>query len=208
MAVEVPEALGLDEWDAWEEKTRAEHPAWWFFHRTLQRKWDRFWARVRDAKWWVLHRVAPRHRYNLLRTGLPPGYYDLDERILHAVFNGLVGFVEVENPSVNYDSKLSTPREIGLERLDWEISLKCDESCNFKPGDEHYGEPTSQSLSAAEQKALYLWWKDVRPNRANPYDDCVPERDYKKIHDIEAAYDAEDEAMLVRLMKIRQSLWT
>jgi hypothetical protein len=31
---------------------------------------------------------------------------------------------------------------------------------------------------------------------------------HKKLQEIEAAYEAEDEAMMIRLIKIRQSLWT
>jgi hypothetical protein len=31
---------------------------------------------------------------------------------------------------------------------------------------------------------------------------------HEKLREIEAAYEAEDEEMMIRLIKIRQSLWT
>lgn len=34
--------------------------------------------RFDTIKWWLLHRFHPRHRYNVVRTGLTPGYYDVD----------------------------------------------------------------------------------------------------------------------------------
>ena len=28
--------------------------------------------------WWVVHRIIPRHRYHIVRTGLRPGFHDVD----------------------------------------------------------------------------------------------------------------------------------
>jgi hypothetical protein len=38
-------------------------------------------------KWWFLHRFHPKHRYNVVKTGLKPGYYDPSERIIFSVFS-------------------------------------------------------------------------------------------------------------------------
>lgn len=88
-----------------------------------------------------------------------------------------------------------------------------------------------QGLDAQEMISLYTWWKD-RVNRIDPYDT----EDYKiwakedpkmnkksvdyaayyqkkkdaikRVHDLEEAQNKEDELMLIRLIKIRNSLWT
>jgi hypothetical protein len=53
----------------------------------------RFFVWLDNLKWEVLWRVHPRHQYHIVRTGLRPGYYDQDERILHACMELLVEYV-------------------------------------------------------------------------------------------------------------------
>lgn len=50
-------------------------------------------SRLRDAYWWILHRIHPRHRYHMVRIG-PPGYYDPSERIFYACVEELRRFVK------------------------------------------------------------------------------------------------------------------
>ncbi len=100
-----------------------------------------------------------------------------------------------------------------------------------------YGKPTRQAESAKEQFELYNWWKNVRPKRPDPMDasgytayfdkrsddsdDFFSFLNHKSEEDqleqracsdlcekIEADYEREDEEMLIRLIKIRRSLWT
>jgi hypothetical protein len=100
-----------------------------------------------------------------------------------------------------------------------------------------YGKPTGQALRAKEIKELYIWWTTVYPNRPDPHDasgwtaycelsrlanggklnwgvDKSPELKkasrlaHKELQKIEAAYEKEDEAMMIRLIKARDSLWT
>ena len=143
-------------------------------------------------------------------------------------------------------------RELGLEYLDWEIELEKDPEMNPSKTEEEEKEfkekyphaHLTQWFCAKEQKEIYLWWKDIRPNRPDPheasgwsafcdknrhrmfkwkpvendctemYDELTPEekeeemRLLNKCWEIEWAYDKEDEEMLIRLMKIRLSLWT
>ena len=119
--------------------------------------------------------------------------------------------------------------KMGLEHLYWEIDLVKDESWGLKEGDAEYGESTKQAAMAQEQLDLYIWWKrrEIRIdpmdtsglnewyennprtsifeiNRTSPEYDILSKASYK----IETAYNDEDEAMLIRLMKIRSSLWT
>lgn len=100
----------------------------------------------------------------------------------------------------------------------------------------HEAVPTAQAEAAKEIEILYKWWKYERPLRPDPYevsgwsdicdrrrvkypDEILPEDDTKEekkesrkaldmIHELEAKYESEDEEMMIRLIKIRQSLWT
>jgi hypothetical protein len=122
--------------------------------------------------------------------------------------------------------------EAGLQHLEWETSLTDEEWLDEDK--KHEVKPTAQALVATEIIALYKWWTEVYPNRPDPYDlsgwsaHCKskrvrgigfmhddPEEDHvetRKILDknreIEAAYEAEDTEMLIRLIKNRNSLWT
>lgn len=134
----------------------------------------------------------------------------------------------------------------GIEYLEWEMSLITDDAWygndeeSIKKAKEagEYGKMTSQALAAKEQFELYHWWKHIRPNRPDPYDESGYSAYFKKLeevhgddffvgieeqtpemveesrkcsktcHEIEEAYEKEDEEMLIRLIKIRRSLWT
>jgi hypothetical protein len=126
--------------------------------------------------------------------------------------------------------------QAGLDHLHWEMSLKVDEDWGFSKDDPEYGQPTFQAKKAREILELYTWYKEVYSNRPDPHDVsgwselCERNREANKpfldfddrtaeeevesraildrLHDIEEQYHAEDEAQLIRLIKIRRSLWT
>ena len=153
-------------------------------------------------------------KIHMLKSDLPKGrYFDLDHRILHTLFTELCDFIEGEQASCFKDADEMAKytwvdgksREAGLDHIEWAMSLKHDEDSGIQPNDPDYGKPTGQALAAAEQKALYLWWKDERPNRLDPYAiKPVPANAF----DIEARQYDEDTEMLCRLMRIRGSLLT
>jgi hypothetical protein len=124
--------------------------------------------------------------------------------------------------------------EAGMAHLVWASSLTNDDFVN--PSDPEYGKPTRQAIAAREIIDLYVWWKHIRPQRPDPHDasgwtayceqrreqgrdffdfeDKTPEEAEmsKKALDmsqqLELQYEQEDEEMMIRLIKIRQSLWT
>lgn len=124
--------------------------------------------------------------------------------------------------------------EAGLEYLRWASTLTNEE---FLDEDEkHLAEPTYQAKAAKEIIELYTWWKEVYPKRPDVHDAsgwtayCESRRksgyDFFDMEDktsqeakqcrealdksqaLELQYEQEDEAMMIRLIKIRQSLWT
>ena len=123
----------------------------------------------------------------------------------------------------------------GLDNLRWQMNLVHDDTW-VGADDPNYNKPTQQAINAKEIYELYDWWVNQRPRRPDPYDaggwsaicderresgrdffdidDDTPE-EHKRRHaaldlsnKIEEEYEAEDEAMMIRLIKIRRALWT
>lgn len=168
----------------------------------------------------------------------PGRYSDLRERLLYGMMESLVDFVEVEKAWMQYIcddtdtvelGKRGRSAEAGLAHLQWETTLDDPALTENERSD-------AQAVAAREIIELYNWWKDVRPHRPDPYDvsgwskycdertsdehifdERIPRTEeedariskmLKSAHELETAYDAEDERMLIRLVKIRLSLWT
>lgn len=126
--------------------------------------------------------------------------------------------------------------DAGVEHLIWASGLKFDDDWGVDKDSEKYGQSTGQAESAKEILELYRWWKLERPKRPDPYDasgwsaycemrrekgydlfdmlDKTPEESemsraaLDKSNEIEAAYEKEDEEMMIRLIKVRNGLWT
>lgn len=165
-------------------------------------------------------------------------YMDLGDRIFFCMFDELVDYVEIEKAYCNVRwneeelKKMSwwqagiwrlrtyRDRHAGLDYLKWEMSLD--------DGLDH------QAKAAKEIYELYKWYTEVYPNRPDPYvesgwhDHCEdrtdrgigfletdPDEDVEeknkildRLREIEEQYEDEENEMLIRLIKIRKSLWT
>ena len=121
--------------------------------------------------------------------------------------------------------------QAGLDNLAWQASLIRDEQYTSLD-DPKFGQPTEQAVNAKEILDLYTWWTVERPKRPEPMeasgwsaycdqrraadpDDWVFSEDkidtkpmLDMMHKMEEEYESEDEAMMIRLIKIRRSLWT
>lgn len=124
--------------------------------------------------------------------------------------------------------------ESGIDNLKWQMSLTNDWLDDEHP-DRH--KPSQQAEKAKEILELYTWWKEVYPKRPDPYEVsgwseyCEQKREkgslffdedddnlnvekvdtqpmLDKIRELEAQYEKEDTDMMIRLIEIRQSLWT
>lgn len=254
--LEKPYALSWDDWDDWHAKTKKERPMTYFVMETVPKVYGKITYNLgrpyTALRVFVRSRIT--QRWHIVKTGLPADYHEISTRMLHANFNLLVDFVEVEKAwmQVIWDkdeplrkkfpwwslnpTRFSSYRspEAGLKYLAWEASLVKDEAYTKNKRD--FGKPTEQALAAKETAALYDWWKNVRPKRPDPHDvsgwtELCDERranghnifserdetaDYKrrvkialnKLRKIEADVLKEDEDMLIRLIRLRESLWT
>ena len=125
--------------------------------------------------------------------------------------------------------------QAGVDHLDWEMTLTNEEFLDEdKKGEAVL---TSQAIRAKELKELYTWWTVTYRNRPDPHDASgwsaycdslrneygdnwigmnpkdpaskkASNKAMKLLSKIEKAYEKEDTEMLIRLIKIRQSLWT
>jgi hypothetical protein len=215
-----PHALTLEEWGDWKNKQSKKRPIRFFISDTLLNRIQDFVFFPKDIFWnvrcYIRNRFIDKLQY--LKTGLKPGwYYDLDHRIIHGLFNELKDFVEIELAWMNQLSKdkkfrrrLHRSPEDGVEHLKWGMSLKDDD-----------GSPSRQAKSCEEILELYNWWKNY-PNRPDPmkqsgfvdvYDDKNIDEETKNrasqnLWELEEKQEQEEEDMLIRLIKIRKSLWT
>jgi hypothetical protein len=125
--------------------------------------------------------------------------------------------------------------QAGLDHLDWAMTLTNTDWC--EPDHKDYGKPTHQAIKAKELKELYTWWTQTYRNRPDPYDASgwtaaceahrianggklsfstpkdpvlkkAQDKAHKLLQKIEADYEKEDEAMMIRLIKVRHGLWT
>jgi len=222
-AIPKPSYATGQEWSDWNKRSKSSNP---IIHWIAEEGLDK----VQDFIYWPLDKyedieVYIRNRYidklQYLDTGLKPGeYYDLNHRILHGLFNEFVKFIDNDAGGIEYVTK--------------RCEDKYNENCGVYPEDPTYGQPSCWAEDAQTQKKLYDWWKNVRPNRPDPYDvsgwskHCAETRDdflsllceskseeenratqakLEALRKLEADYDKEDEEMLIQLIKIRQGLW-
>lgn len=233
---EPPWALSGHGWKDFNAEFKREAPIRFWFHRRFKHifiypiKW-----KYEAMTSWIRYRTT--EKYHIVDTGLTPSYYDADTIILNVNFNILKEFVECELACrQRWDSDIVESLverympfygvffpfrcpELGLKHLAWEATLdspllplhqRCDR----------------QAVSAREILALYKWWVEDRPARIEI---CRPNTNVDMLDSLEdinepmddgyrkyiedqnrqsTEWDAEDTDMLVRLIKIRRSLWT
>lgn len=175
--------------------------------------------RIHNVLWAVRHRFHPRHRYNMIKTGLPPGYYDVDTLMLHGCFSLLCRYVEDECGGAD-------------DLLKWTKDLMSNPDHNAPDG--CLENQANGQLKALE---LYLWWKHELPamkKRRNDLMDILysspivtepvegsnllrvvrrnlTDEDvalHSELDEIKTRIEKESDEMLHRLIKIRGGLWT
>jgi len=127
--------------------------------------------------------------------------------------------------------------QAGLDNLEWQSKLVMDQQYGVSPTDPNFGKPTPQAEKAIEILTLYRWWTETYCNRPDAHDasgwSAVSEqirkenggkwslsqpkskalrnaqnRAIKRANQIEKFYEKEDEQMMIRLIRIRNGLWT
>ncbi len=217
-----PFALPLEDWKSWREKQKKERPWRYWASEVLLLKLQDFFSYPLDliysTKCYIRNRFIT--QTHVLKSDLKKGeWYDLDIRILHALFNELVEFVEIElahlskwDRNKKYKIKHGRSVEAAYDYFEWASNLKFDEKYGINPDAPNYGKLTPQGENALKIKELYEWWTKTRPNRDDPYDIITKtthgKHCYRLIDEMERSYEREDTDKLIELIKIRSHLWT
>lgn len=208
-----------EEWAEWRKDVRKNHPVvFWFTEEFLNTAQNFLWwpyDKVCAARFYLFNRFIGKTHF--IKTGLKPGeYHEIDTRLLHGMFAELVDFIEVEKAyhhCVCDDEKRALYQlpwwrggwrwmrwgiwrcpQAGLDYLEWECGMKFDDEWVDK-SDPRYGTATPQALAAMEQKRLYDWWKNVRPNRPAPHDESGWSNFCERKHAAHA--DEDDDSMTI-----------
>ena len=187
-----PPYLTSEDLKSWKKEASSKSPWRFYFAEKLLDRLQDFVFLPYDIfntfdAYWSNRFVTKTH---VLKTGLKAGqYHELDDRILHGLFNELKEFVEVVK---------------GVDKLLWETSLVHNEEEHFFPNDPEYGKPTPQAKSARKILRLYKWWMNRHDRRRADLKGVSSVR----LLELNGLHEAEDEKMLIRLIKIRGCLWT
>lgn len=223
---------------AWGDNYKAKHPKMYHLTEVILQDIRLFVERQLSLPFrletYIINRFVDKQ--HVLQTKLEVGkWHEVSDRMLHANFETLATYVESSCAYV-YDDELPgirgyinrfrvvRNREAGLANLRSRIELESGLSKKLQKENEII--------------ELYLWWRDIRPNR-----ECYVEESGMSKFDIEMrikynfqhkfmpfqmstadseerdrisermtrlseAQELEDDIMLVRLMKIRHYLWT
>lgn len=264
-----PKAMTAGGWNTWRKQAKTEHPfRYWLAEEGLDKIQNIVYLPVDvlyAIKYYVNNRwVTKTHALTSHPKDIPRGEWrDVGNRFLPCLFNELVDFVELEQAwhhiawDVEARKKYKAPwwswgwfrwrtwrcPEAGMDYLNWASTLRHDDEW-IGSDDPIYNQPTQQAKNAMEIKELYLWWKNVYPNRKDPmelsgwsaycdrrrqrikeedpdaemiafFDENETEEEKAEgrrlvdlSHEIEKQQDQEDEEMMIRLIKIRNALWT
>lgn len=212
-----PNKKGEITWEDYENKLKELYPIKFFFAYTLYKFvhykcWIPFWAPINRKIYWLKCHLLPKHRYHWLDLRqshsdindcdrYTHGWIDVCQKIVLANFNLLCEFADKEmyfNPS------------------DKEIEDSSEEN----------GEKTMflrQRHNHDEIMAIYNWWKVERKEDAKAKDEL--QHNWYKLHqedpqspetaeaskamrDADESFTLKEEEMLIRLIKIRNCLWS
>ena len=221
------------QWYNWEKTAKQAHPIRFWIAEELLDFIQNFVQypiiKLNEVRYYIMNRwISHTHRLTAHPSDIKPGtWIDVGDRFLPCMFNELVDFVEIETPAMsglfnrsNWLFRRSDRHpEIGVAHLEWATKLKIDYVEETHPD---YGKPTHQAIAAQEIIDLYNWWKTVYRNRPDPYDvylgsdfvgteppDSIAMRTlFSSVNELEMKQQQEDEEMMIRLIKVRGSLWT
>lgn len=176
-----PHSLTSEDWNYWEIKMKNKYPIKYFIFETVPYYLDYPIIYLNNIKRWIKYRTT--NVYHKINTNLKPNYYDTDTLILHSSFTLLVNFVEKKH---------------ALEFIDWNWN---------------------KNHKNVSKEIIFLlnWWR-AREERNRIWLTHNPEPDeyrttewcdwVEKYNKQETNWYTEDNEMLIRLINIREYLWT
>jgi hypothetical protein len=198
-------------WEDWRATVKEMHPIKYWCAETAPdfaryNIWLPVARPIENVRYWLVSHLIPSRRYHMLDLRQPCikdsqdcyryGWADVPEKMLYAMFNLLGEYLNKEEPG---DLSLYYTHE----QIEADIYLK------------------AQHEAFEEANAIYYWWTVARHEETarceKLFDDYLkarknktPDRDFLKVSHRTQEKMNEDkvEEMIVRLMKIRRTLWT
>ena len=173
-----PYALSMKGWRLFRKEFKENAPIRHFIVDTLPSYWYPVSYKIEKIKDWVRYRTY--NRYFMIDTGLEPGYYEINQKMLHGPFNLLKDFVEKEQAWSSqcwsetnrltrkerlpfYYELFYRKPEIGVAHFEWAATLD-------DPTLPVHQQSIEQAQAAREVLALYRWWTITRPARETESD--------------------------------------
>lgn len=156
----------------------------------IQQLWRDIWG-WKPLYWLRCHTFTKYHIIDIRgQDGYKWGWLDRDHAMYLACFKLLTEFVELEDPTVGQRTEADYRGD--LDETEW---------LEF-----HRPSIIPQLEREVEVRALYDWWKT---GRKQEWDACYAASNLKETKwDEFTRLEEKDEEMLMRLMKVRRSLWT
>lgn len=196
-------------WEDWHEEVKSKHPIKYFVAETAG-DFVRFklfypvYRPIQDAKYWVVSHIVPKRRYHMLDLRQPKneddidqyryGWLDVSERMLYAIFNLLDQFVKYEmknyycptEEDILKEDNLQAQKDIYFEILEihkwWTVDRKdAHKQCNELRNKWH------SLLKQNDPQTQIIW---------------------DKMREMDDELERKTDEMIIRLIKIRRSLWT
>lgn len=204
-----PEAVDVYCWEDYYADLKKAYPVKYFFAETLPdfiryRLWFPIKRPISDLKYWIVSHLVPSRRYHMLDLRQPNGYRygwrDTDQRMLYANFNLLNEFVAHEMDN------FYCPTLEECEDKDFGPSNKMQRDVYFEILDLHKWWNVDRLNDEKRSEELVHLWHERR------YKQKINDEETKKLFDEHLAFDQssldKETEMLIRLIKIRKSLWT
>jgi hypothetical protein len=168
-----PYALTTAGWRLFKKEFKEKAPIRYFFEHRFPKLYRPIIWKYNRITGWLADRIL--YRQHIINTGLKPGWYNINDRMLHGNFNLLKDYVEVTRAlSYNYWNIEEYPirwkfipfytrlwyrnPEFGIKALEWETTLD-------DPSLPPVQQSPKQAADAREILFLYNWWVNVRPAR-------------------------------------------
>jgi hypothetical protein len=196
-------------WEDYYADLKKVYPVKYFFVYTLveflkYKIWFPLSRPLKNTLYWLKCHLVPKHRYHMLdlrQRDYTHGWIDIDTRILYANFNLLNEFVKHEIDNFY----CPTEEECNSDEC-WALSNKKQRAAFFEIMNLHYWWNTRRALDQKKCADARSAWHQ-RKYKQKIFDEETDRLWQEHLRQDQAFEDLETE-MLIRLIKIRNSLWT
>lgn len=201
-------------WEDYDLKVKQLYPIKYFIIKTLgdflsYKIWLPIKNPISETYYWFVSHVIPSKRYHMLDLRQPCikgdeknfhcyryGWADVSSKMLYAMFNLLGEFLNKEKPH-------DLTQFYSREEINADVGMKMQQDAIDEARDIYHWWMVSRRESEKIYSQLLTDWSNARTNKSVNSD-----RLWKLLQFHETEMDNKTEEMILRLVKIRQSLWT